>query len=140
MVKRFIKDQGLEDKVKLLGRINSYKVKENLKQAAVFSMVSLEENSPICIEEAMAASVPVVTSNRCGMPYMVENSRSGYLVDPHNEQQIGVFLKELLTDIELNRRMGQRGREIAWGRFHPRTVAQKTREVYLKIIDGRLCN
>ena len=41
-------------------------------------LTSLEENSPMGIEEAMAARVPVVASNRCRIPYMVCDEESGF--------------------------------------------------------------
>jgi glycosyltransferase involved in cell wall biosynthesis len=106
-----------------------------MSRAAVFTLVSLEENSPMAIEEAMAAGVPVVTSNRCGMPYMVRNGESGFLVDPNNPDDIARRLGKLLKDDELRRSMGAKGREIALDRFHPSKVAARTREVYLRAIN-----
>jgi glycosyltransferase involved in cell wall biosynthesis len=87
------------------------------------------------IEEAMAAGVPVVTSNRCGMPYMVRDGESGFLVDPNNLDDIAQRLRQLLANDELRRSMGAKGREIALDRFHPAKVAARTREVYLRAIN-----
>jgi len=86
------------------------------------------------IEEAMAAGIPVVTSNRCGMPYMVRDGESGFLVDPNNPNDIARRLGQLFKDDELRRTMGAKGREIALDRFHPDKVATRTREVYLRAI------
>ena len=69
--------------------------------AAAFALISLEENSPMAIEEAMAAGVPVVTSNRCGMPYMVRDEESGFLVNPDDSEETAERLRQLLTDDEL---------------------------------------
>ena len=97
-------------------------------------LTSLEENSPMGVEEAMAASVPVVTSNRCGIPYMVCDGESGFLVDPNNPDDVARRLGQLLKNGELRRSMGAKGREIALDRFCPSKVAARTREVYLRII------
>jgi glycosyltransferase involved in cell wall biosynthesis len=132
-VEEYIQRRGLEKNVFLLGRLSSEEVKDELARAAVFALVSLEENSPMGIEEAMAASLPVVTSNRCGMPYMVRDCTSGYLVDPFAVDQIADRLHRLLNDLDLNRKMGRKGREIALDRFHPDVVARRTREVYFEI-------
>jgi glycosyltransferase involved in cell wall biosynthesis len=86
------------------------------------------------IEEAMAAGVPVVTSNRCGMPYMVRDGESGFLVNPTNPEDIARRLGQLLKNDELRRSMGAKGREIALDRFHPAKVAARTREVYYRAI------
>ena len=84
----------------------------------------------------MAAGVPVVTSNRCGMPYMVRDGESGFLVDPKNPEDIARRLKQIFHDDKLRRSMGIKGREIALERFHPAKVAARTREVYIRALNG----
>jgi glycosyltransferase involved in cell wall biosynthesis len=121
---------GLEEKIRFLGRIPMPEIREELAQASVFALTSLEENSPMGIEEAMAAGVPVVTSNRCGMPYMVRHGESGYLVDPGDPGDIARRLGRIITDDGLRNRMSERSVEIARDRFHPEAVARRTREVY----------
>ena len=128
---------GLQEHVALLGSISSAAVREELARASVFALMSFEEGSPMGIEEAMAAGVPVVTSNRCGMPYMVRDGESGFLVDPHNAEDIAERLARLLTDSPLRSAMSMKSREIARDRFHPATVAQRTRDVYLQAMGRR---
>ncbi len=134
-VREFIRTRHLEEKVCVLGRIDYAAVRQELASASVFALVSLEENSPMGIEEAMAAGVPVVTSNRCGMPYMVRDGETGFLVDPNRPQQIASRIGRLLQDSALRERMGARARQVAMERFHPHAVAQRTRDVYLQAIE-----
>ena len=129
-----IVEKNLGDRVVLLGRISMEQIREELASASVFALASLEENSPMGIEEAMAAGVPVVTSNRCGMPYMVRDGESGFLVDPHDPDDIAWRLGQVLDDYDLRRRMGARSREIALERFHPTRVAERTMEVYRRAV------
>ncbi len=130
-----IRQKGLEKQALLLGRLDTKQIQEELSAAGVFALTSLEENSPMGIEEAMAAGVPVVTSNRCGMPYMVRDGESGFLVDPNDPSDIARRLAQLLNDDELRRSMGAKGKEIALDRFAPAKVAARTREVYLRAIE-----
>ena len=125
---------GLDKHVALLGSISVEQVQDELASAGVFALVSFEEGSPMGIEEAMAAGVPVVTSNRCGMPYMVRDGVSGFLVDPHDEEDIAWRIGEVLKDDSLRASMGAKAREIALDRFHPAAVAQRTREVYRRAV------
>ena len=122
---------GLADNVRLLGSLSSAEVMEELSLAATFALVSLEENSPMGIEEAMAMGVPVVSSNRCGMPYMIEHGASGYLVDPFDAVDIAGALERSLKHAA---RLGAAGRNIAERRFHPEVVARKTFEFYQEIL------
>ncbi|MEP0844941.1 MAG: glycosyltransferase family 4 protein [Phycisphaerae bacterium] len=133
-VAEHVRRQGLREHVKLLGRIDYGAILAELSQASVFALVSLEENSPMSIEEAMAAGVPVVASNRCGMPYLVRDGESGFLVNPHDPEEIARRLEQILEDEDLRIRMGTKGRQIALDRFHPEPVARRTREVYRQAV------
>ena len=130
----FAKQSGLEENTRFLGELNQQEIRRELSAASVFVLPSLQENAPASIGEAMAVGVPVVTSNRCGMPYMVRDGESGFLVDPNNADDIARRLGQLLKNDELRRSMGAKGKEIALDRFHPAKVAVRTREVYLRAI------
>lgn len=121
---------GLDDVVAMLGPLSTAAVRDELASADVFALVSREENAPLSIEEAMAAGVPVVTSNRCGMPYMVADGVTGWLVDPENPAEIADRLAQLLGARDVARQMGERARAVARDRFHPARVAAKTVDVY----------
>ena len=129
-LQREIQSLGLVDRAHLLGKIPTAEIRQELSRASIFALVSLEENSPLGIEEAMAVGVPVITSNRCGMPYMVKHSESGYLVDPFNVEQIAERMRTLLTDPVIAKRMSERSIHIARERFHPDVVAARTLAVY----------
>jgi glycosyltransferase involved in cell wall biosynthesis len=129
-VEERIRSLGLTGQVVLLGPLDSRQVQAELAGASVFALVSLEENAPLGIAEAMAVGVPVVTSNRCGMPYMVRHGETGFLVDPFAADDIAHRLATLLGDDAMRATMGHRSREVARERFSPAAVARRTREVY----------
>ena len=66
--------------------------------------------------EAAACGLPVVVGDSGGAPETVRPGQTGYVVDPHDPAAVGTALVRLLTDTELAREMGQRGR--AWVRTH----------------------
>ena len=136
-LQEYIERSGLNSRVTLVGKVPTNAIRDELAAASVFGLVSLEENSPLGIEEAMAVGVPVVTSNRCGMPYMVRHGETGYLVDPFNVQDIARRLRSLLADPELSQAMSARSRQIARERFHPDAVAARTLAVYHDVLADR---
>jgi glycosyltransferase involved in cell wall biosynthesis len=136
-VEALVASRGLRERVSILGPISSSRVREELAQASVFALVSLEENAPMGIEEAMAAGIPVVASNRCGMPYMVRHGESGFLVDPLDPADVAERLAQVLGDASLGRSLGGRARAIARDRFHPEAVARRTRDVYEQAVRRR---
>ena len=131
-VRQRINALGLGNRVTLLGQIDAARVREELGSASVFALPSFQENSPMGIEEAMAAGVPVVASNRCGIPYLVRDGETGFLVDPNDTDDICERLTQLLEDDALRAAMGERSRRVAEDRFHPAAVARRTRQVYIQ--------
>lgn len=87
----------------------------------------------MAIAEAMAASVPVIAANRCGMPHMVREGQTGFLIDPESPDQIADRLARLVSSASLCKQMAETGRRVAEERFHPRAVAEKTAAVYRAI-------
>jgi glycosyltransferase involved in cell wall biosynthesis len=72
-IQHAIQAAGLTGSVDLLGSIPTAEIRQELSRASVFALVSFEEGAPMGVAEALAAGVPVVTSNRCGMPYMLRH-------------------------------------------------------------------
>lgn len=132
-MKALARRSGLQQRTAFLGHLSRPEVLEELAAASVFVLPSLHENAPVSIEEAMAVGVPVVASNRCGMPHMVSEGETGFLIDPHDPGQIADRIERLLADPALRQRMGENSRRIAEDRFHPDRVAERTRQLYHRI-------
>ncbi|WP_028862317.1 glycosyltransferase family 4 protein [Psychromonas aquimarina] len=132
----WIAEHDLVKHIKLLGRISTQRVMEELQAAAVYALASFEENSPMGIEEAMAAGIPVVTSNRCGMPYMVRNNETGYLINPFDENNIADKFRRILDDDNLRLAMGEKAKELALDLYHSENVARRTYAVYRDLLDS----
>ena len=132
-VKECIDNNRLNDRVELLGHINHTQLEQELARSSLFFLPSRQENSPMAIAEAMAVGIPVIASNRCGMPYMISEGKTGFLFDPESTEQITQYLIQLLSSQQLCQQMGLAGRQTAMERFHPNVVAIRTKAVYEKI-------
>ncbi|MGY1704507.1 glycosyltransferase family 4 protein [Geodermatophilus sp. SYSU D00697] len=88
----------------------------------VLVVPSRSEGSPLVVCEAMAAGVPVVATRVGGLPDLVEDRGSGFLVAPGDDEGIARAVVSLLLDPGTARRMGQRGRELAACWSHARLV------------------
>jgi len=130
----FIALNNLEQRVILLGRISTQEVQTELCNASLYALVSLEENSPMGIEEAMAVGVPVVTSNRCGMPYMVKHGETGYLVNPFDEYNIANKCELILNNPDLANKMQLKAKQLSSELYHVEKVAERTIDVYYEVL------
>ena len=78
--------------------------------ASVYVQPSRREGLPLAVVEAMAAGLPVVASDVGGLSEVVEHGTTGLLVPPDDPQALAKALRELLTDPDRARAMGQAGR------------------------------
>jgi glycosyltransferase involved in cell wall biosynthesis len=110
-------------------------VRRFYEHAAVFVLPSHSEGSPNVILEAMAAGLPVAATRVGGIPDMVEDGVTGFLVDPFLPGQSGgeaLFaerLARLLTDPGLRQRMGEQARARSV-QFSPGIQKQRLLSVY----------
>jgi starch synthase len=104
--------------------------------AAVFVCPSIYEPFGLVILEAMACETPVVASRVGGIPEIVVEGETGYLVDFNPDDLDGFTtslagrVQELLQDTTLAARMGKAGRERAVQHFGWRAIAAQTVRLY----------
>lgn len=116
-----------------LGQLDHTRLAEELSRASVLLLPSRQENAPMAVCEAMAAGVPVVASNLCGMPYLVADGESGYLVEPDDIRGGGERLAMLLRNPSMAAAMGGQGRRIAQ-RFRADAIALRTEAIYRRMV------
>jgi glycosyltransferase involved in cell wall biosynthesis len=116
-------------RVSFLGRRND--ATDLLDSSAVFCLPSRWEAAPYVVLEAMRAAVPVVATRVDGVVELVEDERSGFLVDPDDPVGLAEVLDHLDARPELARRMGKSGRVRQRTRFTVHGMAESTEAVYL---------
>lgn len=132
--KSYIDTASITDNVVFLGSLNRARLLKELSCANCLALVSHQETAPMVIEEAMAASIPVVASDLCGIPFMIDDGKTGYLVDQNNIDDIADKLSRVLMDDELRNNMSMHCKEIAKERFHADSVAKKTMDLYKSVL------
>jgi glycosyltransferase involved in cell wall biosynthesis len=77
----------------------------------VFAMPTLDEGFGMAALEAMAAGLPVVATAVGGLPEIIVESQTGYLVPPADVPALAKSLRLLILDAELRQAMGEAGRD-----------------------------
>jgi glycosyltransferase involved in cell wall biosynthesis len=77
----------------------------------IFVFPSLMEGLPSVLLEAMAGGMPVITTETCGMPDVVENDFNGLLIPPADVGALEQAILRLANSVELRRKLGQAARE-----------------------------
>lgn len=114
-----ITDSGLTNVVLLTGPLAQSEVIERLAQASAFALPCVTEagggmdNLPTVLMEAMASSLPVVSTRIGGVPEMVIEGSTGLLVAEHQPAAFAEALERILHDRMLAKSLGEAGRRRA---------------------------
>ena len=103
--------------------------------AAVFACPSVYEPFGLINLEAMACETAVVASAVGGIVEVVEDGRTGVLVEPARPDVLADALNRVLADPERARAMGQAGRRRVEAHFSWASIAERTEQVYAEAAD-----
>ncbi len=135
--KRYIDQEGLNARVHLLGFVSQEELARHFAEAAVLCLFSNEETAPMIIAQAMCAGKPVVSTAAGGVPYLMRDGETGFVVPMEDEAAFAERVLALLGDTELQTRMGNCGRALANDLFRTESVAQQTIAVYREVLARR---
>ncbi|MCS7386495.1 MAG: glycosyltransferase family 4 protein [archaeon GB-1867-005] len=125
----------LNGKVRFLGRVSEDRLPSIYRRSRVVVMPSLyRESFGIVALEAMASGRPIIASAVGGLPEVVCDGASGFLVPPGNEVLLAERIVQLLCDRDLAWRMGMAGREIAVKRYSWERIASLVASVYGEVL------
>jgi glycosyltransferase involved in cell wall biosynthesis len=119
---------ALEDNVRLLG--NRPDVGDLITASDVMILASETEGMPGCLIEAGMVGIPVAAYAVVGVPEVVVDGETGFLVPPGNIDVLADRTLALLSDPEESRRMGAAARRVCRPRFDIRTVAARYLDEY----------
>ncbi len=125
-----IKERKLEQSVFLLGYLDQ--ASEYLKAFNIFVLPSLKEGLPYAILEAGCASLPVVSTTVGGIPEIVEDMKSGILIQPKNSRELAHALSFMIEHPDERRKYGVALREKILKNFSIEKMVEKVEEVYAK--------
>lgn len=101
-----IHELGLDGDVELLGVRSSEQVRDLLGWADALLLPSLSEGISNAVLEAMAAGLPVLSTDCGGMTEVVEHDRNGLVVGVGDVEAMAHHLARLATDADLRARLG----------------------------------
>jgi len=126
---RFVHKHGLVGKIHFLGGKYGSEKDALLRSADIFVLPTYYEREcfPLCILEAMAYGIPVISTDVGAIAEIVEDGVTGCIVPVKNPEALADAIEGLLQDPELRNRLGQAG------------LKKYAKEYTLEAFEARLC-
>jgi len=128
---RTAENLGISDDTLFMGKQDD--VAGLLSLADIFLLPSENESFGLSALEAMSCEVPVIGTNAGGLPEVVEHGHTGWLAEVGNVAAMAGYGKQLLTDDDLRKKMGQNARQVALEKFHQDKVIDMYEKYYREI-------
>ena len=125
-------DQALEPGVRVLGTRSD--VGDLLEASDVLVLASRTEGMPGCVIEAGMAGVPAVAFGVAGVPEVVVDGVTGYVVPPGDHDRLAERVSHLLADPSRREEMGRAAREHYRGAYDITGIADRYVGVYAEVV------
>jgi len=106
---KFVEENDLSSYITIHGPVYDLEKAKVFAEADIFVFPSyfIEECFPLTILEAMNAKLPVIATRIGAIPEIIKDGEEGYLVNPHNPQELSGKIETLVLDPSLRKSLGQ---------------------------------
>jgi glycosyltransferase involved in cell wall biosynthesis len=120
----------LNGRVSFVGEVPQVELANRMHRSRVFVLPSLSEGLGRVVVEAMATGTPVIGSHVDGIPEIVQEGLTGFLVPPGDEEALAERLRWVLKHPQEAKAMGHRAREFARSFFSPEVYLSGYRRLF----------
>jgi len=117
-----------------LGHVEYSEMHHVYQRADILLFPAYREGFGLCVAEAMASGLPVISSNRSAIPELIDEGRGGFLVNPDDVPAMLQRTLQLLADAPLRRAMGAWNRERAIKDFDLTRMVGEYRSVFESLL------
>lgn len=130
-VEEYIRENKLEDSVKLLGNIDYKSMNEVIKLSDIVIIPSLMEAVSLSALEAMACEKVILATNVGGLKQIIEDRKTGYLIEKEDEIAIANKLEEMLNIEKCTlEEVAANSRKFVENEYSWEKIAENTLEIY----------
>lgn len=130
-IKEYLNKNNMQENVKLLGYIDSDKVKEYVRKSRFIIVPSIwYENCPYSVLETLAIGKPIIGSNLGGIPELVKNNESGLIYTYNKPKELQEKMRVLFENKELADELGKNAKQIAKKEYSKESYYNKIINIY----------
>jgi glycosyltransferase involved in cell wall biosynthesis len=131
---------GISDAVCFKGQVSHHVVPGLMRSSDIYAMHCMtasngdQEGMGVAFAEASAMGLPIVATQHNGIPEVVVDGETGYLVPEGDVGQMGEKIAKLAKNKELRRRFGKNGRKHIEENFDLEKQTEKFRDLYAELV------
>lgn len=133
-LERMAVDLGIAESVEFLGAHTA--IVDLLQKAWGFVLPSRWEGMPNALLEAMACSLPCVTTRVSGSEDIITNGVNGLLVEPEQPAELAHELRRIIEDTELAQRLAQEARATVVRDYQLSSVVEQCLQLYRHLLSA----
>lgn len=103
--------RGLDKQVKYLGKKTGIEKERCFLNADIFILPTNNDCFPLVLLEAMQYQLPCIASNEGGIPNIIEDNQTGFIIEKNNAEILSERLIRLFNNRNLREVFGRNGRE-----------------------------
>ena len=136
-LKAIVEQYDLSHAVHFLGLLPRRRLRDAYSACDVFVLPSRSRSEAfgIVLLEAMAQGKPIVATHVGGVPYVVKDGETGFLVPPFDPLPLAHVLVQLLQDPEYQRQLGQAGRQRVQRHFTREPITRQLEALYQQLLN-----
>ncbi|MFX0200461.1 MAG: glycosyltransferase [Candidatus Hodarchaeota archaeon] len=135
-LERLVREFDLVENIRFLGSMERKEIFQILTITSIFVLSSEWEGLPTAVMEAMAAGCPIVATAVGGIPELVNDGETGFLVQACEPEALAQKIAQLLKDRGLRERMGRVGARRIEEIFSLEKMVKEYERLYEKIIES----
>lgn len=128
-----MKAQGLDDTFVWIGFVDD--VSSYIMRADVFVLPSLSEGMPTSILESMYLGTPVISTSVGGTPELIEDNKTGLLVEPGNTEALISKLEYILGHPDVSEQLSQHAKQYVQEHHSLQNMVDKHITTFQKLLD-----
>lgn len=133
-LKQLAIDEGIGDVTTFVGKVDHKEVPIELAKLDIFVALSREESFGVAVIEAGAVGKPVVVSNTGGLPEVVIDAITGFIVPSENAEAAAGAIERLIIDESLRVQIGENGMMHVKKTYDWNICLKNMKELYEKVI------
>ncbi|MBT3643100.1 glycosyltransferase family 4 protein [archaeon] len=127
-----IKERGIGEKVIFAGGLSDEEVVAAYQSSDAFVLFSEWEGFGIVIIEAMAANLPVISSDRGAIPYLIKDGKNGLMSEFKNVGALRDNIMKLFGDEKLRTKLIKSGKEFSEN-YSWEKIVEMVEEIYIGV-------